>query len=117
NAADGQTVGEDANKPLVQIVDLYALQVQAAMSPAQLPHAPVRTPVELRFQQLPGKVVPGKVARITSVPDSQGRVTGYTAVIDFDNRSAQVQPNWPASVAIRLAETHNVVAVPNDAVQ
>lgn len=117
NAADGQTVGEDANKPLVQVVDLYALQVQAALSPAQLPHAPVGTPVELRFQQLPSKVVPGKITRITSVPDQQGRVTGYTAIVDFDNRRGQVQPNWPASVAIRLAEAHNVVAVPNDAVQ
>jgi RND family efflux transporter MFP subunit len=116
NATEGQEVGEDAKQPLAQIVNLRQLRVHALLTPEQQPNARDGTPVKLKFAELPNQLLDGEVERVTSVSDDSGRVTRYTAVVDFDNRERLVRPGWEAEVSVKLGAVEDVVAVPAEAV-
>jgi RND family efflux transporter MFP subunit len=120
NAQPGQGVTPDPKKPVVTVVDLSQLQVQAAVSNERAAELKEGTPVTLKFAEIPNRAFEGKVSRVTTqqteklgglVKDSR-----YVAIIDFKNVDAVVRPGMSAWAGIRTGKVQNALAVPVEAV-
>jgi len=117
NAQTGKAVGQNRDTPLASVVNLRKLQVQAPLTPEQVAYAKVGTPVKLSTASVPNRLFDGRIVQVTTVADKSGKVTSYMATIDFDNREHLVMPNQKAVASIELGAAHDVVAVPNGALQ
>jgi RND family efflux transporter MFP subunit len=114
NAQQNAEIGQNANAPIVTIVDLSDVTVHASVTPAQSSYVKKGTPVTMTFAQAPGQTFSGEVTDLDTPAESASQ--SYVAIIGFKNDKGRVKPGMKASVSAKIGEAKNALAVPNDAV-
>jgi RND family efflux transporter MFP subunit len=105
-----QRAGErvEAGTEVLRLVDPDNLEVQVFVSAATLPNLPAGASAQLKAN---GESAEGTVSSIVNVGDDRSRL--------YDARLAFAKPGWPAGttlrVAVPIAASREVVAVPRDA--
>ncbi len=120
NVRPGEQIPEKQKDPVVTIVDLGALQIQAEMEPDQAGGVKPGTPVTLRFAEVPNKQFDGKVKQVTTRVDRKlaGLVKNqkFVAIVDFKNDEGLVKPGMKVQqVALKTGEVRNATAIPVEA--
>lgn len=119
-------VGNDVSKdvPVATIIDVSRLQVEAPVGMDAVGLLQPDLPVELRFPNLPGRALEGRIEEValTSPSPEGGEVTGaprpaYLARIDFRNPDGDVLPDMSARVAVKLESRPQALAIPSEAVR
>lgn len=116
NAQPGAEVGKDRKQPVVTVVDLSALQVQATMNKEQGAEVKPRMPVTVTIAEMPNQQFEGQVTAVTSLPDKLLSGPRYAAIIDFKNSQGLVKLGMKGRASVKLGEVKNAVTVPADAV-
>lgn len=120
NAQPGQVPSTDAKTPLATVVDLSAIQVQAAAAPEQAGYLKKDMPVLLSFKELPGKEYSGTISNVTTRLEERAagliKNQQVVAVIDFKNRDAEVRPGMTPIVGAKTGEAKDALAAPVEAV-
>lgn len=111
NAASGQEVGADREKPIAVIVDLEALEVHATVPTGM--KVEEGDAIVLKFDDVPEEGFEGTVSKVMTVAGGDG---ARTAVIQFDNKMGLVKPGMEPTASIITGEVKDVIAVPTDAV-
>lgn len=116
HAAPGQVVGEDVNEVLAEIVDLKELKVRVGLNKEQFGRLEEKTPVVIRFADIPDKSFDGWVVSLRTLPQAVGGVD-HEALIGFHNDDGLIKPGAVVeSVGVQTAHAEDVVAVPVGAV-
>ena len=117
NVDVGQTVAASFQTPtLFQIAqDLRQMQIYTSVSEADVGNLSVKTPVQFSVDTFPGLNFPGRIRQIRLNPTVQQNVVTYNVVVEVDNEDGRLMPGMTAHVLITLAERHNVLRVPNAA--
>lgn len=117
NAVEGAVVGESAQVPLAVITNYDRLQIHVPLKKDQASKVTAGTPAQITVPNQPDRTFPGEVLYVTTAASRTGEVTGYTAVLGFQNPGRAIKPDQTVRVSIKLGEARHVVAVPAEAVQ
>lgn len=107
--------------PVLQIMDDGRLHVDAAVDEADAAKVQPGQSAELHLDALPERVIAGRVARVDPVVkrDLKGART-LTVEVEVegadDARAAGLRPGMSANVEIIVAEKHDVLSVPSNAI-
>lgn len=117
----GQTVGQNAAKPIATIVDLDDLLVRAPLTAQQEGYIKKGMNVVLQFakitEQFEGKVINVSTTPVTANKAGQPQVVGYIATISFTNDQGLVKPGaTPTVIGVKTGEARNAISVPVSAV-
>ena len=117
SAQSGQEIGADASKPIVEIIDLPLMRVEATLNPDQATRLKKNMPVVLHFREVPDQQFKGTVESITTMPqrDANGRLAGavWIATIRVDDTKHLVKPGMLVTMCgVRTGEVFNVLSVP-----
>jgi len=113
----GQTIGEDASKPVADIVDVAQMRVQATLNPDQAIRLKKNMPVVVEFREIPDQQFKGIVESISTMPqrDANGRLSGavWIATIRVDDPKRLVKPGMLITLCgVRTGEVFNVLSIP-----
>lgn len=106
---------------LLQLPDTSQMKVEVRIHEAQIKRLSLDMPATVQIEGFPGRTFTGKVSQIAVVADSQNYwlnpdLREYKTDILLDGTYTELKPNTTARVEIRLAELHDVLAVPVQAV-
>jgi HlyD family secretion protein len=115
----GQTVAASFQAPeLFRIAnDLTQMQVLADIDEADVGQLSENGRVTFTVDAYPNDEFAGKVSQIRLNPQTVQNVVTYTAVIDVSNPELKLKPGMTASVTAIVAESRNVLRVPNAALR
>ncbi|MDP3181483.1 MAG: efflux RND transporter periplasmic adaptor subunit [Desulfobaccales bacterium] len=108
----GQMV--QAGMPLLEVVDLSEVWVEADLYEYELPWVQVGQPAQMTLSYLPGETLHGKVLYI--YPYLSGATRTAKVRLAFPNPGLKLKPDMFAQVAIKSPLPQAVVAVPSEAV-
>lgn len=102
---------------LLQLPDTSQMKVEVRIHEAQIKRLSLDMPATVQIEGFPGRTFTGKVSQIAVVADSQNYwlnpdLREYKTDILLDGTYTELKPNTTTRVEIRLAELHNVLAVP-----
>jgi len=103
-----------AGMPLLEVVDLSTVWVDADIYQYELPWIKVGQPVSMSLDYLPGEIFPGKIDYIYPYLKEATRTAKVR--LRFSNPGLKLKPEMFAQVRIESPVTHNAVVVPADAV-
>jgi RND family efflux transporter MFP subunit len=116
--APGEQVRE--GQKLLRVSDLRRMDVIARVEEAQIASVRPGQSVEVRVDVYPGRVVPGKVTRVSALPSAinwqAADVRVYPVTISLDDAPPGLKPGMTAEVRIVTAERKGVLVVPAQAV-
>jgi HlyD family secretion protein len=115
----GQTVAASFQAPeLFRIAnDLTLMQVLADIDEADVGQLNENSRVTFTVDAYPLDEFEGKVSQIRLNPQTVQNVVTYTAVIDVKNPELKLKPGMTANVTAIVAESRNVLKVPNAALR
>lgn len=96
------------------ISDLKKVWVMANVYAAQLGMVKAGQEVAISTTAYPGKVFPGKIARLSNIFDPEEKV--MKAVVEIDNAGLELKPDMMVSVNVHMNMEEKALAVPLDAV-
>ena len=113
----GQTVAASFSAPeLFQIAnDLTRMQIEAAVSEADVGGVQEGQKVTFLVDAFPGRQFVGKVRQVRYAPTTNQNVVNYVTVVDVNNPDRKLRPGMTANASIITAERTNVVRIPNGA--
>jgi HlyD family secretion protein len=119
NVDVGQTVAASLQAPTLFLIanDLTQMQVLADIDEADVGQLSVDNKVTFAVDAYPRDVFEGRVAQIRLNPQTVQNVVTYTAVVDVSNPELKLKPGMTANVTATVAETRNVLTVPNAALR
>jgi membrane fusion protein, multidrug efflux system len=109
----GATEGADGHReggPILTIANIDKLRVYIYVPENSYPYVHVGTPATLRFDEFPGRVFEGQIARYASSLDLATRT--MLTEVDIDNPRRQVYPRSYAHVTIDLIRHADALSVP-----
>ena len=111
----GQTVAASLSAPvLFQIAnDLTKMQINAAVSEADVGNVLVDQIVEFEVDAFPFRKFSGKVTQVRNSPITVQNVVTYDTIIEVSNDDLKLKPGMTATVSIVTAHRENVLAVAN----
>jgi membrane fusion protein, multidrug efflux system len=109
-ATEGAGGHRDGGGPIVTIADIDKLRVYVYVPENSYPYIQVGTPAALRFDEFPGRVFEGKVARYASSLDLATRT--MLTEVDIDNPHRTIYPRSYAHVTIDLVRHPKALSVP-----
>jgi HlyD family secretion protein len=117
NIEVGQTVAVSLQAPTLFTIaqDLRAMQINTAISEADIGRIAVGQRVEFSVDAYGGRMFGGKVTQIRKQPQTTQNVVTYTVVADAANLDLLLMPGMTATTRIVVAETEAPLAVPNSA--
>ncbi len=113
----GDTV--DPWRPIVQIPDLSAMQVEMVVHEVDRHRLDVGMPVRLRLEAYPEAGFTGKIetiARLATEVTADSGVRGFAVVARIDGADSRLRPGMTAIVEIDLGEVEDAILVPRTAV-
>jgi HlyD family secretion protein len=120
SAVAGEQIGNNAQQPIAQIVNLDMIRVVAGLDDVDALKVKPGMPVLLTFQQIPNKQYTGRVVQVTTAAvkeRTQGTTVKWQCVIDFSNAEGLVKPGVTVQTcAIQNGRVRNALAVPSEAV-
>jgi HlyD family secretion protein len=117
-ASVGANVGETvSSSPLVTIVGLNSMHVEANIAETDIGKIVVGQPVNLTFDSLPGLTVPATVTAIAPNGAVQSGVNTYVVYITPTKSDPRLLGNLTATANVVINQHNNVVYVPNRAIK
>jgi HlyD family secretion protein len=115
----GQTVAASFSAPtLFQIAnDLSKMQIDAAVSEADVGGVETGQKVDFSVDAFPSRVFHGAVTQIRDAPVTNQNVISYDTVISVRNDDLKLLPGMTANVSIILAKKQDVLKIPNSALR
>jgi HlyD family secretion protein len=115
----GQTVAASLSAPvLFQIAnDLTRMQIDAAVSEADIGTIEDGQPVSFTVDAFPDRKFNGKVKQIRNAATTVQNVVTYDAVIEVSNPDLKLRPGMTANASIITAQRTGVIKVPNAALR
>lgn len=101
----------------IEISDLQNLQVFVNIPEIDIVHVQVGQPVKLDFDVVADKTFEGRVVQVGLAGKIDQGVTLYPVLISVQDATPQLRLNMAANVSILVDERHNILLVPNRAVQ
>jgi membrane fusion protein, multidrug efflux system len=109
-ATEGAGGHRDGGGPILTVADIDKLRVYVYVPENSYPYIHDGTPATLRFDEFPGRVFEGKVARYASSLDLATRT--MLTEVDIDNPHRMVYPRSYAHVTIDLVRHPDALSVP-----
>lgn len=111
----GQTVAASLSAPvLFQIAnDLTKMQINAAVSEADVGNVAVGQSVEFSVDAFPFRKFSGRVTQVRNSPITVQNVVTYDTIIEVSNDDLKLKPGMTATVSIVTAQREDVLAVGN----
>ena len=115
----GKTVAASLNAPVLftLIEDLRRMQIEAAVSEADVGAITVGMPADFTVDAYPDRRFRGSVRQIRNTPVREQNVISYTTVIDVSNDDLRLKPGMTANVSIIVRERKDSPAFPNAALR
>ena len=110
--ATGGSAGQSA--AIVTLADFGTVRVNTAVPEPEVPFVKAETPVQITFQELPGKNFSGAVTRIAYALDEATRT--MIAEVDLPNEQREMRPGMYAIVKFGVERHADALLLPADAV-
>lgn len=107
----GATVGPQM--PVVMVVDVSRLKVSFNISENDAQCFKTNTPVSIFVDALPGKALNGYISEISPILDPMTKTVAVKATIE--KSGTNLKPGMTARISIKLQESKNAIAIPQDA--
>ena len=119
NVDVGQTVAASMSAPILFIIanDLAKMQINAAVSEADIGGIENGQKVEFTVDAFPYRTFRGKVVQVRNAAVTTQNVVTYDAVVEVANEDLKLKPGMTASVSIVIARRDNAVKIPNAALR
>jgi membrane fusion protein (multidrug efflux system) len=101
------------NAAIVTLADFSTVRVNVAVPEPEVPFVRKDTPVQVSFQELPGKTFTGKVTRIAYALDDATRT--MIAEIDMPNPQRELRPGMYAMVKLGVEKHTDALLIPVEA--
>ena len=102
------------NSPLISIVGIDSVIVQATIIERDYGQISVGQPAEVEVDAFPGEVFDGKVARIAPVLQEASRVAKME--VEVDNRAHRLKPGMFTTITVMLQEKNARQVIPTGAI-
>ncbi len=115
----GQTVAASMNAPTLFIManDLAKMQIEAAVSEADVGGVEEGQKVTFDVDAFPGRQFAGSVQQVRYAPTTNQNVVSYITVVAVDNKELKLRPGMTANAKFITAERRGIVTVPNAALR
>jgi len=115
----GQTVAASMNTPTLFVIanDLAKMQIEAAVSEADVGGVEEGQTVQFTVDAFPGRAFQGKVQQVRFAATTNQNVVTYTTVVAVDNKDLKLRPGMTANAKFITAERKGVLKIPNAAVR
>jgi HlyD family secretion protein len=115
----GQTVAASMNAPTLFVManDLAKMQIEAAVSEADVGGVEEGQSVNFSVDAFPGRQFKGTVEQVRYEPTTNQNVVTYTTVVSADNKDLKLRPGMTADAKIITSERRGVLRVPNAALR
>src|SRR6185295_11251853 len=119
NVDVGQTVAASLQAPTLFTIaeDLRKMQVDTAVSEADVGKVRPGMPASFTVDAYPGSVFSGTVRQVRDAPQNVQSVVTYDAVIDVANPDLKLKPGMTANVSLVWADRRDVLRVPTAALR
>jgi HlyD family secretion protein len=115
----GQTVAASLSAPTLFIIaaDLEKMQVQAAVTEADIGRLQNGQPVSFTADAYPGETFHGTVSQVRLAPTIVQNVVTYTVLVDAANPGGRLLPGMTADLQFELDRRDDVLLVPDAALR
>ena len=115
----GKTVAASLNAPTLFTIanDLSKMQINAAVSEADIGSVEVGQTVNFTVDAFPGRQFRGRVSQIRNSPKTQQNVVVYATIIDVSNDDLKLKPGMTANVSIVVARRNAALKLANAALR
>ncbi|MDB6113842.1 MAG: efflux transporter, family, subunit [Lacunisphaera sp.] len=119
NVDVGNTVAASLSAPTLFVIanDLRSMQIDAAVSEADIGNIEVDQTVNFTVDAYPNRQFRGTVAQIRNSPKTSQNVVIYDTMINVRNDDLKLRPGMTANVSIVVASRPDTVRVPNSALR
>jgi len=119
NVDIGQTVAASLTAPTLFTIaeDLRKMQVDTAVSEADVGKLKAQAPATFTVDAYPGEKFHGMIRQIRDAPTTLQNVVTYDAVVDVDNSALKLKPGMTANVTFVYAEREDVLRLPSAALR
>ncbi|MBM3985201.1 MAG: efflux RND transporter periplasmic adaptor subunit, partial [Planctomycetes bacterium] len=115
----GQTVSASTSAPTIFVIaaDLERMQVQAAVSEADIGRIATGQQVAFRVDAFPGEEFEGLVSQVRLASTTVQNVVTYTVLVDAPNPGGRLLPGMTADLSFRIERADDVLIVPDSALR
>lgn len=115
----GQTVAASMNAPTLFVManDLAKMQIEAAVSEADVGTVEEGQKVTFEVDAFPGRPFSGAVQQVRFAPTTNQNVVSYTTVVAVDNKDLKLRPGMTANSKFITAERRAILTVPDAALR
>lgn len=115
----GQTVAASMNAPTLFVManDLAQMQIEAAVSEADVGGVEEDQKVTFDVDAFPGRQFSGSVQQVRFAPTTNQNVVSYTTVVAVENKDLKLRPGMTANAKFITAERRGTLTIPNAALR
>jgi HlyD family secretion protein len=119
NVDVGQTVAASFTAPTLFIIanDLAKMQIEAAVSEADVGGIEVGQQVDFTVDAFPGRTFQGSVMQVRYAPVTNQNVVTYTTIVGVSNPDLKLRPGMTATASIITAQRNQALKIPNAALR
>ena len=119
NVDVGQTVAASFTAPTLFVIanDLAKMQIEAAVSEADVGGIDVGQQVDFSVDAFPGRTFHGEVAQVRYAAVTNQNVVTYTTIVDVSNPDLKLRPGMTATASIITARRNDTLKIPNAALR
>ena len=115
----GQTISASLSAPTIFVIaaDLERMQVQAAVSEADIGRVQVGQTVRFQVDAFMGEEFAGAVSQVRLAPTTVQNVVTYTVLVDASNPGGRLMPGMTADLTFEIERRPDVLLVPDSALR
>jgi HlyD family secretion protein len=119
NVDVGQTVAASFTAPTLFVIanDLAKMQIEAAVSEADVGGIDVGQNVDFTVDAFPGRTFHGGVMQVRYAPVTNQNVVTYTTIVEVSNPDLKLRPGMTATASIITAQRNQSLKIPNAALR
>jgi HlyD family secretion protein len=119
NVDVGQTVAASFTAPTLFVIanDLAKMQIEAAVSEADVGGIEVGQQVDFTVDAFPGRTFHGEVMQVRYAPVTNQNVVTYTTIVEVSNPDLKLRPGMTATASIITAHRPQALKIPNAALR
>jgi len=119
NVDVGQTVAASFTAPTLFVVanDLSKMQIEAAVSEADVGGIDVGQQVDFNVDAFPGRTFRGEVKQVRFAAVTNQNVVTYTTIVEVSNPDLKLRPGMTATASVITAQRNQALKIPNAALR